>query len=196
MSDIIYIAAGGPSLKNFNWRMLEGKRVIAVNRSYEKVPNAEIIYFSDLRFFEWNQRGLLDHSAEKITGSKLEHSKVTKIKLTGMNGLDLNEGCIKSGNNSGYAAINLAIHKGAKTIVLLGFDMKFAPEGDTHWHNGYVVANRERQFTKMLPCFDTISEPLRNAGVSVYNACPDSAIKVFPKITLDEAIYMFSDKSK
>ena len=107
-----------------------------------------------------------------------------RYKLTGHKVLDMKPGHLKSGNNSGYAAINLAIHMGAKVVILLGFDMKFDAAG-SHWHEGHKIANRERQFSKMLPFFDTLPVELKRVGVSVINACEDSRIDVFPKIRLE-----------
>jgi len=185
MSDsTIYIVAGGPSLRGYDWYKLKDRRVIAVNRSYEMLPWAEVIYFSDLRFFEWHREALLAHKGRKITGSRLEHPKVERYRLTGQKGLDLTPGCLRSGNNSGYAAINLAVHLGARSIMLLGFDMCFDKSG-THWHDGYTVLNRERQFSKMLPFFDSLPPYLKTIGVTVVNACIDSRLDVFEKIPLE-----------
>jgi len=186
MDEVIFIVAGGPSLRGYNWNRLKGKRVIAVNRAYETIPWAEVIYFSDLRFFEWHENALLNHKAKKITGSRLEHPDVERYKITGQKGLDLKPGHLKSGNNSGYAAINLAIHLKAKIIILLGFDMQFDEQG-THWHNGHKIANRERQFSKMIPYFDSIKPALDEAGITVINACINSRIEVFPKVPLEHS---------
>jgi hypothetical protein len=186
MDEIMYVVAGGPSLHNYDWRRLADKRVIAVNRAYETVPGAEAVYFSDRRFFDWHKTTLLGHAGRLITGAKMDHPAVERYTLTGHKGLDLTPGCLRSGNNSGYAAINLAVHLGAKIIILLGFDMCFDGQR-THWHSGYVVANRQKQFSKMLPFFDTLKPALDKIGVTVINACSTSQIEAFVKIPLEHA---------
>ena len=182
----IYIAGGGSSLKDFNWDLLKDKDVIAVNRAYEKVPDAKWIYFSDLRFWQWNKKHLINHNGKKITGNyRIVHPCVTMLKFTGSEGLETKATGLRTGNNSGFAAINLAYHLGAELIVLLGFDMD-APKGNCHWHNGYPTKNRNN-FKDMLKYFETIAKPLEDLGVEVLNASPDSKINCFNKITLKDA---------
>jgi len=184
---VIYIAGGGPSLKGYNWNLLKDKRIIAVNRSYEVIPWAEVVYFTDKRFFDWHKDGLIKHNGVKITGDKhIDHPDVQNYRLTGCKGIDLGHMRLKHGNNSGYAAMNLAVHLGARIIVLLGFDMKFSGE-ESHWHNGYPVASRPKQYKNMLSCFKSIAVGLNNRGITVFNACEDSELKEFYKTPLDKA---------
>lgn len=188
---VIYVVGGGPSLKGYDWSLLRGKRVIAVNRSYEVIPWAEIVYFTDGRFFNWHKDGLLKHAGVKITGSKhVDHPEVVNYKLTGCKGLDLGDKQLKHGNNSGHAAINLAVHMGAKLIILLGFDMKF-DGGESHWHDGYSIVNRPKQYEKMTSCFGPIAKELDSMGILVFNACEDSMLREFYRIPLNMAHLMY-----
>lgn len=183
-----YIVGGGPSLLGFDWSCLKDKRVIAVNRSFEVLPDAECVYFSDLRFWDWHKDSLVKHRAKKISGiRRMSHEAIETYKITGLTGLDMDPGCLRQGNNSGYGAINLAVHLGAKEIILLGFDMQFS-SGRSHWHDGYPVLNAERVFRKMMGFFDTLVEPLKQLDVSVLNANPSSLLTAFPKISLEEAL--------
>lgn len=183
----IYVVAGGPSLNGYNFNLLKNKRVIAVNRAHEKLPNAEVIYFSDKRFFEWFEGPLLGHTGRKVTGANLHHPAVENYQLTGHKGLDERPGCLKAGNNSAYAAINLAFHMGAERIVVLGLDMKFGPGGETHWHSGYVTMNMVRSFEKMKPFFSSLAHDLLDHDVTVLNANMDSNVDVFERIPLEVA---------
>ncbi|MCK5640805.1 MAG: hypothetical protein KAJ19_08410, partial [Gammaproteobacteria bacterium] len=149
----IYIIGGGPSLIGFDWALLAGKSCIAVNKAYQ-VIDADYIYFSDLRFWLAHQKELRDTRATKITGAKVEDSCLINFTFTGMKGLETKPNQIRSGNNSGYAAMNVAYHLGATRIILLGFDMKFKND-KSHWHEGHEVENMERTYNKMLPYFET-----------------------------------------
>jgi hypothetical protein len=40
----------------------------------------------------------------------------------------------------------------------------------------------------MLPCFDSLVEPLKDAGVEVINVTPDSALKCWPCRSLEELL--------
>ena len=186
--DKIFIVGGGASLNGFDWSLLKDRYVIAVNRAFEVLPSAEVVYFSDLRFWQWNSAELVNHKGQKVSlMRKMKHKKVELYTATGVTGLDMSPGCLRHGNNSGYAAINLAAHLGAKEIVLLGFDMKFT-NSQCHWHDGYPVVNLERSFDKMRKFFATLVSPLQELNIKVFNANLESSLDVFPKIKYDEAL--------
>ena len=46
-----FIVGGGESLKGFDFSFLHGEKVIAVNRAYEDVPDADIWYAMDIRMY-------------------------------------------------------------------------------------------------------------------------------------------------
>jgi len=192
----IYLVGGGPSLQGFDFTKLAGKPTIAINRAHEQIPDAGIIYFADLRFWQWNQAAMLAHPGTVITGCKhITHPDVLTFRITGKKGLDLNPWCLRTGNNGGYAAINLAAHifnlrerKGTcliKRIVLLGFDMK-TQDGNHHWHDGYKVQNKPAIYDKMIDYFATIVGPLKDQGIEVINTSMDSRIDVFEKREFDQ----------
>ena len=184
-----YIVAGGPSLFGFDWARLRDRTVIAVNRAFEVLPDAAVCYFGDRRFWGWHSRALLAHKGRKITAAPhFAQDGVEHYKLSTLTGLDMRPGKLAHGNNSGYAAINLAVQLGAKHIYLLGYDMKFAGHR-CHWHAPHPIENREVVFGKvMIPYFQTLVEPLDELNVRVRNASPDSAIRCFPRCTIDDAL--------
>lgn len=182
------IVGGGPSLIGFDFTRLDKYNVIAINRAYEVLPRAQYTYFSDYRFWGWHQDGLLAHPSIKVTGSPINvnHPDVVQYKLTGYRGIDLRPGKLRSGNNSGYAAINLAVHLNARRIYLFGFDMR-APEGVTHWHGGYLIKTKTTVYeANMLRYFPTSLKALACLGVEVYNVGIESKIECFKKIPLTD----------
>jgi hypothetical protein len=183
----IYIVAGGPSLKGYNWSLLRNKRVIAVNRAFEVLPKAEITYFSDKRFFDWFEKPLLAHPSRKITGARIEHPNVENYKFTGARGLDTRPGYLRTGNNSTYAAINLAYHLGARMIIILGLDMRFGDDGATHFHSGYETANMAKSLDKMKPYFASMAEALLDHDIVALNASMHSDVDEFERIPLEAA---------
>ena len=125
----------------------------------------------------------------KITlENKIDH--VLAMKNTGVRGLEEDPAGLRTGNNSGYQAINLAYHFGAKQIYLLGYDMKVSTM--THWNHRpeYQPLNAFQQTLQqmMLPNFPSLKAPLDAAGVSVINCTPGSALKVWPSQSLDSVI--------
>lgn len=191
LGETVYIVGGGPSLKDFDFNSLRDKVTIAVNKSYRFVPNPSVIYWSDTRVYQWFQEDLDKINCLKVTNKAFPVGAPGVINLlnTGKHGLDKDPRCIRDGGNSGYAAMNLAYHLGAKKIILLGFDMK-VDKSLSHFHGGYDQLTRipdDALYKRlMLPSFETIANDLEKAKVKVYNASLESAIECFPKIRLDQ----------
>jgi len=190
----IFMIAGGPSLKGFDWNRLANKDCFAINRSYEVVPNAKFIYFADWDFFDRHKAGLLAHTGQICTGyaanlckRRIEHPDVLEFKLTGADGLDKVSPGIRHGRNGGYASINAAYHLGYRRIYLLGYDMGRV-EGQTHWHNGHPRIDPESIYVTMMKHYANFAQPLKDAGVEVFNLNPDSKLKVFPFMDEYQAI--------
>lgn len=195
---VCYIVAGGPSLKGFDWSLLTpDKFVVAINRSYEVLPHAQVLYFTDNDYWSKHKHDMAKHNGQMIRGAINPHKEkmpedVIVYKLTGLNGLETKEGMLKHGSNSTYAALNLVtVHFGFKKVYLLGVDMKWGKTGNkgtSHWHDGHRRIDPETGYKKMMTAYNTIAPPLKDMGVKVYNANPDSALNTFPKITLEQAV--------
>jgi hypothetical protein len=161
-----YLVAGGPSLREMDLRPLEGRKVVAINDSYQLCPWAPVLYFCDRRWLDWHEnrpafpafRGIKVTLDEDVLRRR---DDIKGVKNTGTTGLELRPWGVRTGRNSGYQAINLAVHFGVKRIVLLGYDMRVV-NGRTHWHDGHPVETRPTLYeTCMLPSFPTLVEPLR-----------------------------------
>lgn len=192
----VFVVAGGPSLRGFNFRRLDGRNVIAINRGYEVLPEAQVLWWSDARFWRHHRMGLITHNARwKATGdvgyvdSDILPAWVVRYHFTGHAGLDPEPTNLRTGNNSSFAAIHLAAHIGARRIVLLGVDMRHGPAGETHFHEGHGVLHLEETMTKlMIPYFESLAGPLAERGIEVINASPDSALAIWPRVTIDEGL--------
>ena len=187
-----FIVGGGPSLTNFNWSCLDNKYVIAINRAYEFLPQANIIYFTDQNFFQKHKEGLYAHSGElrrgHLPGNAFNIPEVTEYVLTGMHGIDMRPGMLRHGSNSVYAALNMAVQDGFTRIYLLGVDMKWSPEGKTHFHSGHDRIDPHSVYQKMITAFMTIRDPLMAMGITTINLNPDSALKVFASMLIENIL--------
>lgn len=105
-------------------------------------------------------------------------------------GLSNNPEVIYSGGSSGYGALNLAYLKGAKRVVLFGYD--YCAVGG-NWHansepySPFHVYNPDK-WKEWAACFDDVVPELRSAKVEVINASPVSIIKTFPKVSVEEGL--------
>ena len=188
-----FLLGGGPSLKGFDAESLRGRRVIAINNSWELAPWADVLYFCDEKWWRWygEKVGIGFRGRYIVTPSlHVPDPRAKLIKLTGPTGLETDPGGLRHGSNSGFQAINLAYHFGVSRIVLLGYDMNV--NGMTHWHGGHPMT-KAGPFAKtlsdaMLPKFPSIVEPLKQAGVTVVNATPGSALTCWPMETLEKVL--------
>jgi hypothetical protein len=189
-----FLLAGGPSLRDFDCKVLRGVgRVIAINRSYRLAPWADVLYFCDLYWWQHHKLEVEElFRGRYIVTLENQIDGVKTLRNTGTSGLETDPSGLRTGNNSGYQAINLAYHFGVKRIVLLGYDMRVSPDGRTHWHGGYTgySADTYRDLFRnyMIPCFDTLVQPLRDAGIEVINATPNSALQCWSYRPIGEVL--------
>lgn len=195
------IAATGPSVTPEQVNYCRGKaRVLCINTSYQLALWADALYFADLRWFDHNYEGLKDFKGLKVTientAQALEKDPTLKVMRNDdhtakqVSGLCLEPDGLRTGRNSGCQAINLCYHLGVKRIVLIGFDMQAKP-GKRYWFgNDYGWSNSGPQVyqNSFLPRFKAMVEPLKQAGVEVLNATPDSAMECWPMVSLEEAL--------
>lgn len=187
--EVVYIVGGGPSLKGFDWNRLKGKKVIAINRAFEVLPFADVLYWTDSRFYRWYRSEINRFTGLKFTCRSFHDkpSDVTLLKANNAMTIDTRPSYISHGNNSGYGAINLAIKLGAKKIYLLGYDMHSTPNA-SHWHSGYESTHRHDIYEKMMKYFDAIPKELERLNIECYNANIKSQLNVFRKCSIDDAI--------
>lgn len=191
-SETAFLLACGPSLRGFDASVLRGRRVIAINDSYQLAPWADVLYACDARWWETRAAGVAKtwQGGMRVT---LENRipGVLRMRNTGEAGLETQPDGLRHGKNSGYQAIGLAYHLGAARIVLLGYDMRLGARSELHWNHRperQTEAGFARTLSLMLPLFDTLAEPLAVAGVEVLNATPGSALRVWPMVRLVDVL--------
>lgn len=190
--ETVYIIGGGPSLKDFKWDGLRGKKTIAINKAFYAYPNADLLYWTDGRFYNWYKNDIDNFKGLKYTITPTYpgiSQDINVLKRGQKLGLEKERDTLSHGNNGGYAAINLAFHLGAKRIVLLGYDM--GNDGTkSHFHEGYPThATGENVYkSQFIPSIESLAPLLKNAGIEVYNASMFSKLTVFPKISFEKAL--------
>lgn len=145
----------------------------------------------------WRKRGALE-----FRGLKLSHDSAVcasfkqlhKVEITNIDKLLLDDpGRVGSGGNSGFQALNLALQFGAMRVLLIGYDMHAG--GGVHWHGphtGGLTNPRDTNFLKWRKAFEGAAELIRKLGVDVVNTSMDSALTVFPKMTVEDAMRRWS----
>lgn len=191
--------ASGPSLTPEDVDYVRGKaRVIAINDTVRLAPWADVLYSSD-RYWWQHHGGVLSFTGPKFcVGSDnapdLEIRACPDVRVlrnTGLSGLEVDPSGLRTGKNSGYAAVNLAVHLGASRVILLGYDMGASPLGRRHFfgdHPRGLNNPTPDHFSWWIGLFDSIVEPLAAAGVSVVNCTRRTALSCFPLDDLRSAL--------
>lgn len=192
--ETVFLIGGGPSLKDFDFNQLKNKNTIAINKAFYNAPFADVLYWTDARFYSWYKKDIDQFKGLKFTikpyGDLAKDIKV--LKNTGKGGLEKDKNGLRHGNNSGYAAINLAYHLGAKRIILLGFDMGNV-NSESHFHDGYPIkATPDKVYQKnMIPYFGSIGEELKKEKIEILNANTFSNLNAFKKISREQALSLY-----
>lgn len=110
------------------------------------------------------------------------------LSMSGPDGLELeNRAAVRHGKCSGYQTINVAVHLGARRIVLVGYDCKRSAAGALHWYECRGTAGAS-DFAIWSRHYATLPPVLKAIGVDVLNASRDTAITAFPRISLENAL--------
>lgn len=211
---IVVCIASGPSLTKEQLERVrvarenDAVRVIVVNENYLVAPWADVLYFADFRWWKWHTDGVerswawakfnaqevrkafAGFKGQKVTikhNPMAEDPEVLVLENDGPEGLSEKPTGIRTGSNSGYQALNIAVHSGGDPILLLGYDMRF--QGNkSHAHSGHAIKMHESSYKGYAQRFTTMRRPLEQRGIKVINCSPGSAIKSFPIGELDACL--------
>lgn len=187
--ETVVCIATGPSLTAEDVNACRGRaRVIAVNDAYKLAPWADVLYACDEKWIA-HHKGVPSFQGPKygMTVNPKKWPAWIKLSNDGVNGLCLEPTGLRTGRNSGYQAINLSVHLGAKRILLLGYDMS-RHGGKGHFFGEHPKNWSPSPFHSFLDSFKTIEQPLKDLGVEVVNCSRRTALKVFPTMALDAAL--------
>ncbi len=188
---VCFLLGCGPSLVALNkfLPLCEYGKVIAINDAYRMCPKADVLYFHDDAWWQsnWFDAGMKFQGQYYVSINGITPG-THQLRNTGPTGLETDPTGLRHGSNSGYQAINLAFLFGVKKIVLIGYDLQTVA-GQVHWRirgdkREQLEAADKCMSTVMLPKFATLKAPLEKHGVTVLNASPDSALKVWPYVPL------------
>jgi uncharacterized Rossmann fold enzyme len=194
--ETVFIVGGGPSVAHQRVHRLEGKKIIAVNSSYEAVPFASYVFFGDNRWHEEHRSRpnfvAMVKRARIVTVSAPAHGEYLKkldriTPTTPELGLTTTRRGLSCQKTSFQGAINLAAMKGAKRIVLLGLDGQRSANGLTHHHKPHKWVTKPGNITweAQKTQLQFIVEPLKKLGIETFNTNPDSNFTYWPHEPLE-----------
>jgi hypothetical protein len=180
----------------------KGFRLFGCNRVFEIVPDLELLYAVNLAFWDHYWPYARKHPCEKWTTNPIAAQKygLNHIGETNREGLSDNPLYVHHGHGSGYTLVNLAYLQGAERIILLGYDLKYAPDYDgrtrevgsspRHYFGEYPsamqhwpkVSVRGGVHVELLELYRTVA---RQGLVEIINATPGSAIDCFERADIE-----------
>jgi len=181
---------------------IHDKHVIGVNAAFLIGDWMDMVFFGDGKFYFQNQEAMNAYPKLRVTCNPNLHKRphIKEIKFMARDGnhavgLTTKKGHISWNHNSGAAAMNVAVHMGAKRIFLLGFDMTTDDKKNLHWHSEYSTIGHTRTrkekslpYHKHTPSFPFIARDAAAQGIEIINVSLESTLKQFPKMNLEEAL--------
>lgn len=187
-----FIVGGGPSVRDQNIDLLRGRKVIAINSSYETIPFADYLIYHDPVWWKEHKEKLQAYKG-RIVNPNTVHPRCSMrvfLRKEKPPGLSTSTEAVKMSRTTFTAAINLAVHlTGAGgRIVLLGADGQ-SKDGRSHHHrpHSWWKPNPKRWDIHRDELM-TLVEPLQKLSIDVVNASPGSAWSMWPVMTLEQAI--------
>lgn len=109
-----------------------GFRLFGCNNVYQIVPDLELLYACNEGWWRTYWEDVRNHPCEKWTTNRgaAETYGINWIAERDAPGLSTDPDVIHHGHGSGYSLVSMAHKAGAKRVVLLGYDLKYAPDYD------------------------------------------------------------------
>lgn len=194
--DVCVVAASGPSLTQEIADGLIGIPTVAVNDAYQLFPWADILYACDARWWDYH-KGVRWFRGGRMSSHGRGNEKEECAAKYGLTLVAGKEGdgfsscpkVIHYGGNSGFQAINVALHKiGFRgKIALVGFDMRVVG-GKRHFFGDHPAPmKRSTDYSKWFGFFDRAAQLLPNT-VEVVNCTPGSELPSFPKARIRDVV--------
>lgn len=90
--------------------------------------------------------------------------------------------------NSGCGAVAYAASRGAKRIILVGYDCQKSG-GKVHHHGDHPpTLGNAKTMDKWAPLFNKLASDMKRAGVEVLNASRETALTCFPRVELETVL--------
>jgi len=199
----VFILGGGPSLNQLDLTLIHDKRVIGVNQAFKLGTWVDVCWFGDRTWYDdkagkeiYRYGGLIVTCSNPGARGRSKRVKYVGRSNKGMDGIESKSRqhvCWNS--NSGASAINLAYWLGAKTVVLLGFDMQIPndlKDHKDHWHNDYEAKIDKRTgklydpYKRFMKYWPKVAKDAKNLGLRIINATPGGSLNCFERMSLEE----------
>lgn len=176
----VAVLCSGPSMTKEDADACRGLKVIVTNTTFRMAPWADVLFAYDVAWWRVYHREV----KEVFEGDGYSmHLGAEKYGATGLQG----RGWINGLGNSGACAIALAAYLGAERIIVLGADC--STKDGLHWHGAHDGGlGNCMSVKKWFAQFAKAGLYAASQGAQVINCSRKTALKIFPQISLEDAL--------
>jgi hypothetical protein len=176
--EVVAILAGGPSLRPEHVLQLRaaGVPAIAVNDSWELMPDAAALFAGDAAWWAENPQAVAEFKGERFV---CQDQRVPFARYYAPRYV--------TGGNSALHAACLAQDFGARLVLLLGVDLNESEL--THWHGQHrepLINPTPGTFRAARGAWQRFADD--PGRPEVINCNPASSLLCFPRLPLDQAL--------
>lgn len=187
------IVASGPSSKHVDMRLIKGLRGIAVSHGCRVAPNADLLLFGGHSFARNRAyepyRGSLIVIGNPLMAGIHPDKRMVYMKRAGAAGLTDDPTSLAGSESSVMLAINYAVHRGVSRIILLGCDGQPGPNGERRVGSSDADTRDARsRYLDQERAMKSQIGPLAERGISIVNCSPGTALGIYPKADLVDAL--------
>ena len=165
--------------------------VMGCNDAYRAAPWIDALYAADGHWWDLHidrvRKSSIDtlYSGDRKSCEKygLWHTPVDlSTPYENLLGLSLDARNLHHGGHSGFQLLNIAVHLGAKRILLLGYDCGFTHPHQSHWfgqHPGRM--EMKTPYPLFMRFYEQAATQLTKLEVECINCSSNSALEAFPK---------------
>jgi hypothetical protein len=187
----VFLVGGGPSLRGFDFERLRGRGyVVAINDAMLALPWADAAFTIDVIWLRNRRLAFLAFAGERIAAvpedwPAKDWPGVRLFRRENKAASSAGE-LICTGGNSGFAALGMALARGAARIALLGYDMTVPG----HFHRGYEWHSRFgiQDYGRWARLFSVLQIASVRHGAQVINCNHRSGVRCFPFGSIEDFV--------
>lgn len=192
-SRIGVVIGTGPSLTAEQVAHAKQFRTFGVNKAFEF--DVDVLVGCNTQFWNYYWKDVQGLRCHKwTTRPELEgvYPGLSYIQERWEDGLSTDPAYICAHHGSGPQAVNMALHYGCDTILLIGWDMRH--QGKRHYFDNGEYPEPLQHFTRnlgpngelvgLIAEMETIDP--KDYGIEIYNCTPGSALTCFPSRSISE----------
>lgn len=179
----VHIVGSGPSLAGFDYSLLQGKIILAINHASREVPNFDAKIVLDANHITRENPDALRSFPLLCSTHATDDARAIRFRMASH--FDDQPGPVYAYGSSGLAAVSIALQGGADRVILWGLDYCFKDGRHHATQDKYTHRQgegREHVFASQVSKFAVFP------AEKIFNASEISALPYFKKLSVADAL--------